>query len=107
MTKYVLPALPYDYGALEPHVSGRIMQLHHDKHHRAYVEGANRAVEQLQEARRAVDFQRIGALERAVAFNVSGHVLHSMFWQNLAPGAGGRPSGELAGAIDRDFGTFD
>src|SRR5438132_256146 len=107
VTRYTLPDLQYDYGALEPHVSGKIMQLHHDKHHRAYVDGANHAIEQLLDARRAVDFQRIGALERALAFNVSGHVLHSMFWQNLSPGGGGRPSGDLAHAIDRDFGTFE
>jgi Fe-Mn family superoxide dismutase len=82
------------------------MQLHHDKHHRAYVVNANQAIEQLQEARRSGDFGRIGALQEALAFNVSGHVLHSMFWQNLAPDGGDRPTGELAHALDRDFGTF-
>lgn len=106
MAKYVLPGLGYDYGALEPHISGQIMQLHHDKHHRGYVDGANHAIEQLQEARQRDDFQAIGALERAIAFNVSGHVLHSVFWQNMRPGGGGTPEGELAEAIDRDFGSF-
>jgi Fe-Mn family superoxide dismutase len=106
MAKYTLPDLPYDYGALEPHISGRIMQLHHDKHHRAYVAGANEATDALAEARARNDFSRIAALERSLAFNVSGHVLHALFWQNLAPGAGGLPSGALADQMGRDFGDF-
>jgi Fe-Mn family superoxide dismutase len=106
MTKYVLPDLPYDYGALEPHISGRIMQLHHDKHHKTYVDGANEALENLDEARSKGDFTAIAALEHALAFNLSGHVLHSLFWQNLKPGGGGEPTGELASAIQRDFGGF-
>jgi len=106
MTRYVLPDLPYDYGALEPHLSARIMELHHDKHHKAYVEGANRAIEQLLEARAKEDFHAIDAIEHALAFNVSGHVLHSIFWQNLSPDGGDRPTGELARMIDRDFEAF-
>src|SRR5262249_53463899 len=97
--QYLLPDLPYDYAALEPHISGRIMQLHHDKHHRVYVDGANRAIEQIEEARQQHQFARLGALERALAFNVSGHVLHSIFWKNLMPDGGGEPEGELAEAI--------
>jgi Fe-Mn family superoxide dismutase len=107
MTQYRLPDLPYDYGALEPHVSGKIMELHHDKHHKTYVEGANTAIEQLDEAREKSDFTRLSALEKALAFNLSGHILHSLFWQNMAPKAGGEPEGELAQAIQRDFGGFD
>ena len=107
MTEYRLPDLPYDYGALEPHVSGKIMELHHDKHHKTYVEGANTAIEQLDEAREKSDFTRLSALEKALAFNLSGHILHSLFWQNMAPKAGGEPEGELAQAIQRDFGGFD
>ncbi|MFL5310435.1 MAG: superoxide dismutase [Myxococcales bacterium] len=107
MSRYVLPDLPYDYGALEPHLSGKIMELHHDKHHRTYVETANQCIEKLIEVRRKRDFESIPALEHKLAFNVSGHVLHSLFWQNLAPQAGGEPQGELAGAIARDFGSFD
>lgn len=107
MKKYTLPDLPYDYGALEPHISARIMQLHHDKHHAAYVKGANSALEGLSEARQKKDFGRIAQLERSLAFNVSGHTLHSLFWQNLTPGGGGRPTGELLSAIERDFGNFD
>jgi len=106
---YTLPELSYDFGALEPHLSGRILELHHGKHHAAYVKGANEALERLAEARAKpeVDVRALPALERALAFNVSGHVLHSLFWTNLAPKAGGRPDGELETAIARDFGSFD
>jgi Fe-Mn family superoxide dismutase len=107
VSRYVLPDLPYDYGALEPHLSGKIMQLHHDKHHRTYVDTANECIEKLIEIRRKRDFETIAALEHKLAFNVSGHVLHSLFWQNLAPQAGGEPQGELAKAMERDFGGFD
>jgi Fe-Mn family superoxide dismutase len=107
MPKYTLPELPFDKAALEPHVSARIMELHHGKHHAAYVQGANKALEQLEEARAKGDFASLPALERALAFHVSGHVLHSIFWTNLAPKAGGKPDGALAQAIDKDFGSFD
>jgi Fe-Mn family superoxide dismutase len=106
MSKYTLPDLRYDYGALEPHISGEIMTLHHDKHHRAYVDGANRAIEQLEEVRARHDYARLGPLEKALAFNLSGHVLHSLFWQNLSPDGGGEPEGELADAITEHFGGF-
>ncbi len=107
MTKYVLPDLTYDYAALEPHIDGRIMELHHDKHHRGYVDGANAALADELEARHKRDFTRIATIQKALAFNVSGHVLHSIFWRNLAPGRGGKPEGELAAAIDRDLRGFD
>jgi len=107
MTQYALPDLRYDYGALEPHISGKILELHHDKHHGAYVKGANDTLEQLDEARHKGDLSRLAFLERALAFNLSGHILHSIFWQNLVPKGGGRPDGELAAAIERDFGGFD
>jgi superoxide dismutase, Fe-Mn family len=107
MTKYVLPDLTYDYGALEPHISGKIMQLHHDKHHKTYVDGANAAAEGLAEARSKNDFARIVALEEQLAFHVSGHVLHSLFWKNLSPNGGGTPTGKLATQIDTDFGGFN
>jgi Fe-Mn family superoxide dismutase len=106
MEKYVLPQLAYNYSALEPHISGRIMELHHDKHHGTYVANANTTLERLAEARAKEDFASILALERALAFNISGHVLHSTFWQNLSPKAGGEPSGELAEQIRKDFGSF-
>lgn len=106
MGKYTLPELRYDYGSLEPHISGKIMELHHDKHHAGYVKGANKALEGLDEARDKDDFTRLGSLEKALAFNLSGHVLHTLFWQNLTPKGGGQPDGELARAINRDFGSF-
>ena len=107
MAKYTLPDLAYDYGALEPHVSGKIMELHHDKHHAAYVKGANETLATLEEARAKNDVTRVASLEQALAFHVSGHVLHSLFWQNLTPGGGGKPGGDFGQAIVRDFGTFD
>jgi superoxide dismutase, Fe-Mn family len=106
MTRYVLPDLPYDYSALEPQLSARVMELHHDRHHRAYVESANQAIEQLLEARHRHQFEGIAALERKLAFHVSGHVLHSMFWMNLSPDGGGAPYGDLSHTIVRDFGSF-
>ncbi len=106
MSTYSLPDLRYDYGALEPHISGKIMELHHDKHHAGYVKGANQALDKLGEAREKEDFTRLGALEKALAFNLSGHVLHSLFWQNLTPKGGGEPEGPLGDAIKRDFGSF-
>src|SRR5262245_48931323 len=82
MSTYVLPDLPYDYSALEPHISARIMELHHGKHHAGYVNNANNVLARLEEARAKEDFTRLAALERMLAFNVSGHVLHSIFWRN-------------------------
>jgi superoxide dismutase, Fe-Mn family len=107
MPIYKLPDLQYDYGALEPHVSGKIMELHHAKHHEAYVKGANEALEQLDEIRMKGDFKRLSGLERSLAFNLSGHVLHSLFWQNLTPKGDAHPRGPLAAAIDQGFGSFD
>jgi Fe-Mn family superoxide dismutase len=103
---YVLPDLPYDPAALEPHISGRIMELHHDKHHAAYVKGANTALGKLHEHREKGDFSVVSMLEKNLAFNVSGHVLHSVFWTNLSPDGGGAPTGELGGLIDETFGGF-
>ena len=106
MAKYVLPPLPYEFSALEPHISARIMELHHDKHHGAYVTNANGLLDRLEEARAKEDFAAIPALERGLAFNVSGHVLHTIFWQNLVPKAAPEPTGALAEQIKRDFGSF-
>ncbi len=107
MAEYVLPDLPYDYGALEPHISGQIMELHHDKHHQAYVTGANSALEQLAEARQADQLGTVNLLEKNLAFNLAGHVNHSVFWRNMSPDGGGKPDGDLAAAIDEYFGSFD
>ena len=103
---YTLPDLPYDYSALEPFVSGQIMQLHHDKHHKTYVDGANTAVDKLAEARDKGDFWAINKLEKDLAFNLGGHLNHSLFWLMMAPAAGAVPIGELAAAIDEHFGGF-
>src|SRR5690349_2597826 len=103
---YVLPDLPYDPAALEPHISGRIMELHHAKNHAAYVKGANTALGKLHEHREKGDFSVVSMLEKNLAFNVSGHVLHSVFWTNLSPDGGGAPTGELGGLIDETFGGF-
>lgn len=107
MSVYTLPELPYDYAALEPHISAKIMELHHDRHHQAYVTGANTALEQLAEARENDAFGNISKLEKDLAFNLGGHVNHSIFWQNLSPNGGDKPTGELASAIDEFFGSFD
>jgi Fe-Mn family superoxide dismutase len=106
MHPYSLPDLDYDFGALEPHISGTIMELHHGKHHAAYVKNANATLGRLDEARAMEDFTRLAALERALAFNLSGHILHSIFWKNLVPKGGGQPDGELERTLDRDFGSF-
>jgi Fe-Mn family superoxide dismutase len=107
MAEYTLPDLPYDYAALEPHISGRIMQLHHDKHHATYVAGANTALEKLAEARETGSFDAINLYEKNLAFNLGGHINHSVFWQNLTPEGAGRPDGEIAAAIDEFFGSFE
>lgn len=108
MAVYTLPDLDYDYGALEPHISGKIMELHHDKHHNTYVQGANTALEKLAEAREKGDFGAINKLEKDLAFNLGGHINHSVFWKNMSPNGGGRPEdNELAAAIDEFFGSFD
>jgi superoxide dismutase, Fe-Mn family len=106
---YELPALPYDYSALEPHYSARQVELHHDKHHAAYVKGANDTLEQFVEFRSdgAKNQQVLRGLERSLAFNVSGHLLHSVFWPSMSPDGGGDPEGELKAAIEDAFGSCD
>ena len=107
MTKYTLPDLAYDFAALEPHISGRIMQLHHGKHHAAYVAGANATLDLMAEAREKNDLTWISKLQKDLAFNLGGHVNHSIFWKNLSASGGDKPTGELAAAIDEYFGSFD
>jgi len=107
MSTYSLPDLAYDFGALEPHYSAEVLELHHDKHHAAYVKGANDTLEKLEVARHLEDFDAIVGLEKSLAFNLSGHVLHSLFWKNLSPNGGGAPEGELGAAIDEFFGGFE
>jgi len=107
MALYELPDLDYDYGALEPHISGRINELHHSKHHQSYVNGANTTMEKLQAAREANDFSNIVGLETTLAFNLAGHANHLVWWKILSPDGGDKPTGELAAAIDDSFGSFD
>lgn len=107
MAIYTLPDLPYDYAALEPHISAQIMELHHDKHHATYVAGANSALEALEEARDKGDLAAINLWEKNLAFNLGGHANHSVFWTNMTPDAQERPTGELAAAIDEFFGDFE
>lgn len=107
MGDYSLPDLSYDYGALDPHIAGEIMELHHSKHHAAYVAGANTALEKMAEARASEDFACIPMLEKNLAFNLGGHINHSVFWTNMSPDGGDKPVGDLAAAIDEHFGSFD
>ena len=104
---YTLPELDYDYSALEPHISAQIMELHHSKHHQAYVTGANTALEKLAEARETGNFAAINKLEKDLAFHLGGHVNHSVFWKNMSPEGGGEPDGDLAAAIEEFFGGFE
>ena len=108
MAVYELPDLPYAYDALEPHISAEIMELHHDKHHNTYVKGANAALEALEEERNGeANPDKLRALSKNLSFNLGGHTNHSIFWKNMSPNGGGQPTGELAEAIERDFGSFE
>jgi superoxide dismutase, Fe-Mn family len=107
MPTYNLPELPYDYAALEPHYSATLLELHHGKHHAGYVTGANTTLQKLDEARVKGDFAAINQLQKNLAFHLSGHILHSLLWKNMAPKGGGEPDGDLGAAIKEFFGSFD
>jgi superoxide dismutase, Fe-Mn family len=107
VTDYTLPDLSYDYGALEPYISGQIMELHHSKHHQTYVTGANTALEQLAESREKDSFGTVNQLSKNLAFNLAGHVNHTVFWKNMSPDGGDKPDGELGAAVNEFFGSFD
>ncbi|KAK9808096.1 hypothetical protein WJX73_004762 [Symbiochloris irregularis] len=103
-----LPDLPYDYSALEPYISGEIMELHHSRHHQTYVNGLNTALEKYADAEKKKDVAQLIALQSALKFNGGGHVNHSLFWQNLTPEKDYKPpSGDLESAIKKDFGSLD
>ena len=102
-----LPPLPYPYNALEPYISEEIMRLHHDKHHKSYVDGLNKAEKKLEEARETGDFALVKHWSRELAFHGSGHYLHTIFWNNMKPNGGGMPSGGLLKEIDKYFGSFE
>src|SRR6059058_5914359 len=110
---FEVPPLPYDYGALEPTIDEQTMQLHHDKHHQAYVDNANAALQGTEWAARPVEqvLVEIDLLPEekrtAVRNNAGGHANHSLFWEIMSPDGGGSPSGDLARAIDNAFGSVD
>ncbi len=108
---YEVPDLPYDYGALEPHIDEQTMRVHHDKHHQAYVDKANAALEGTEWADKPVDevlqnLSSLGDKETAVRNNAGGHANHSFFWEIMSPDGGGEPEGDLADAISEKFGDF-
>ena len=108
--KYQLPDLPYDYSALEPVISAEIMELHHKKHHNAYVTNLNAALEKYAEAEARGDISAMIDLQAAIRFNGGGHINHSIFWTNLAPqsaGGGEPPSGPFAEALLKKWGSLE
>lgn len=104
--KHQLPPLGYSYNALEPAISEETMRLHHDKHHKAYVDGLNKAELMMEKARKTNDYSLIKHWEREAAFHGSGHYLHTIFWESMKPGGGGKPTGKLLAQIEKDFGSF-
>ena len=105
--RYHLPDLDYEYDALDPTYSAEILELHHSKHHSSYVDGANKTVEALAYARDSGDYDMLNQLQKNLAFNLSGHVLHSLFWKNIGPNGGGSPGPELAKVIERQLGSVE
>jgi Fe-Mn family superoxide dismutase len=106
---YILPKLPYDYADLQPYMSKEQLTIHHDKHHQAYVNGANAILQRLDKARKEGTDLDVKSTLKELSFNIGGNLLHSLFWNNLAPPkkAGGQPTGALGEAIDTEFGNFD
>jgi Fe-Mn family superoxide dismutase len=106
---YVLPKLPYDYAALKPYISEEQLKIHYEKHHQGYVNGANAIFQRLDKARKEGADIDVKATLKELSWNIGGHLLHSLFWGNLAPAGkgGGKPSGALADAMDKEFGNFD
>ncbi|HTN07133.1 superoxide dismutase [Agriterribacter sp.] len=106
---FTLPALPYAHNALEPHIDTLTMQIHHGKHHQAYVDNLNKAIAGTPNENKSLEelVKAAGTISPAVRNNGGGHWNHSFFWEILAPNAGGKPSGKLAAAIDTAFGSFD
>jgi superoxide dismutase, Fe-Mn family len=106
---FTLPKLPYDYNALAPYISEEQLKLHHDKHHQAYVNGANAIFTKIDEAKEGKTMLDVKALSKELAFNVGGHLLHSIFWENLVPAGkgGGQPGGAIADLINKEYGSFE
>jgi Fe-Mn family superoxide dismutase len=106
---YKLPELPYGYGDLKPHMSEEQLKIHHQKHHQAYVNGANSILERLDKARKDGTDIDVKATLKELSWNIGGHLLHSLFWDNLAPAGkgGGKPGGALGDALEKEFGSFE
>lgn len=104
---HTLPNLPYAYNALEPYYDEQTVRIHHDMHHKAYVDGLNNAEAKLAEAREKNDYTLIKHWEREYAFQGAGAILHTMFWNNMKPSGGGNPIGQIADQINQDFGNFE
>jgi len=106
---YILPKLPYGYKDLEPHISEEQLTIHHDKHHQGYVNKANAILEKLEKTRKENIDLDIKSTLKLLSFNIGGHVLHSLFWPNLAPTdkGGGTPGAILGDTIDKEFGSFE
>jgi Fe-Mn family superoxide dismutase len=106
--KFFPAVLPYKYDALEPVISKKIMELHHDKHHKSYVDGANTALEKLEKFRKGEVELDIRATLRDLSFHMNGHVLHSIFWPNMRPPEeNNKPGGKIADLINKNFGSFE
>jgi superoxide dismutase, Fe-Mn family len=106
---FTLPPLPYAFDALEPHIDAQTMQIHHDKHHQAYVDNLNKAIAGSPNENKSLEelIRNAGTFSPAVRNNGGGHWNHSFFWEILAPNAGGQPSGKLSDAINQTFGSLD
>lgn len=106
---YILPRLPYDYNQLAPYVSEEQLKIHHQRHHQAYVNGANAILQRLDKARKEGADLDVKSTLKELSFNIGGHLLHSLFWENLAPTGrgGGKPGGSLADTLEKEFGSFE
>jgi len=107
---YVLPELPYGYRDLQPHISEEQLKIHHQKHHQGYVNGANTILQKLEKARKDGTDLDVKSTLKELSFHIGGHILHSLFWPNLAPagkGGGGKPGGVLGDAVEKEFGSFE
>ncbi len=107
---FTLPKLPYDYNALAPYISEEQLKIHHDKHHQAYVNGANAIFKKIDEAKEAKTMLDLKAVSKELSFNIGGHMLHTTFWDNMAPagkGGGGAPGGAMADLISKEYGSFE
>lgn len=103
---HTLPDLPYAYNALEPHYDEATLKIHHDLHHKTYVDGLNNAEMKIEECRKTGDYALIKHYERELAFHGAGHILHTLFWENMAPN-GGEPKDEILNQINADFGNYE